>query len=443
MRHTRAPAAGGGAGSAGSAADAADAGGGDGDHRLSSAAPSEAHRRRPLGRCAQHPGGGSSAAAAADRGGGAVRPCSSGRSMAPPAEAREGDAKRGVRCEEMSLAARLAARDCATRREAPLRPLPRSWARALVKDSRDAPMAQLVATVSLTVVPFAFALFARQLPQRHAIGVAYVVPLVAIAFPRYLLMLHYSTHRPAFAIAPLRFYTHYLLPPLFGLPPGLYAAHHCAMHHVAANSWLADASSTERYYRGSVCSYLVYLLRFACTYVELPAAMLKAGRPAEAATCVAGTLLYILGVRALWTHVNAFAALWVFVVPACVALVALSFGNYSQHIFVDARRPHAARGHAYNCLAAADNAWTFNDGYHVVHHADSRCHWSEMPARFAEREAVEGAEDVLCFEGVFFFDGAGAMAVRCLPDRPSRSALVPRAPARVVVHATRERAHGP
>ena len=57
LRHAR-PAAGGGAGSA------ADAGGGDGDRRLSSAAPSEAHRRRPLGRCAQHPGGLFAAAAA-------------------------------------------------------------------------------------------------------------------------------------------------------------------------------------------------------------------------------------------------------------------------------------------------------------------------------------------------------------------------------------------
>ena len=38
----------------------------------------------------------------------------------------------------------------------------------------------------------------------------------------------------------------------------------------------------------------------------------------------------------------------------------------------------------YSCVAHADNQRSFNDGYHVQHHLNSRLHWSELPARFLQ-----------------------------------------------------------
>ena len=53
-------------------------------------------------------------------------------------------------------------------------------------------------------------------------------------------------------------------------------------------------------------------------------------------------------------------------------------------MFVNPKAPSSAHGMAYNCIACGDNAITFNDGYHIQHHLNSRTHWSELPLRFME-----------------------------------------------------------
>jgi hypothetical protein len=52
-----------------------------------------------------------------------------------------------------------------------------------------------------------------------------------------------------------------------------------------------------------------------------------------------------------------------------------SFGNYSQHIFVDPQRADDNYALTYCCINAADNQYSFNDGYHITHHLNARLHW--------------------------------------------------------------------
>jgi hypothetical protein len=59
-------------------------------------------------------------------------------------------------------------------------------------------------------------------------------------------------------------------------------------------------------------------------------------------------------------------------------------GHRSQHIFVDSADPSCDYRLAYNVVGCADNQRTFNDGYHIQHHLNSRLHWSELPRRFKE-----------------------------------------------------------
>ena len=66
-------------------------------------------------------------------------------------------------------------------------------------------------------------------------------------------------------------------------------------------------------------------------------------------------------------------------------------------MFVNPKAPGSAYGMTYNCIACGNNALTFNDGYHIQHHLNSRTHWSELPLRFVEslEEHVAQAGDHL------------------------------------------------
>ena len=62
-------------------------------------------------------------------------------------------------------------------------------------------------------------------------------------------------------------------------------------------------------------------------------------------------------------------------------------------MFIDGANPRSAYGLAYNVVNCADNQRTFNDGYHIQHHLNSRLHWSELPGRFRETLDAHAAED--------------------------------------------------
>merc|ERR1711879_324864 len=83
---------------------------------------------------------------------------------------------------------------------------------------------------------------------------------------------------------------------------------------------------------------------------------------------------------------------------------AMSFGNWSQHIFVnpsDAQNNYAL---SYNCIDTPVNKTTFNDGYHIIHHVNARLHWSEMPKYFYDNKEKHIRGGALTFRGLHFFD---------------------------------------
>jgi hypothetical protein len=86
-------------------------------------------------------------------------------------------------------------------------------------------------------------------------------------------------------------------------------------------------------------------------------------------------------------------------------------------VFINPDAPRHPAGLAYTCAACPDNARTYNDGYHATHHANSRTHWSELPARWA---ATLEEQDELDGEGGGEGGGGGARGVYLVGGRRGR-----------------------
>jgi hypothetical protein len=333
---------------------------------------------------------------------------------------------------------------------------PPRWVQArllpLLADARDAPLLFLLLNVAAVVPPAALALL--RAPPSHALGAAYLLLVYALFLQRFMLALHFSQHRSLFkpgawrgaatarrgactaaarharrrqaaaadarrfrarlppppaaehwalnAVAPV------LLAPFFGVPAPLYRLHHCVMHHGDGNAAPGDVSSTEPFQRDRPAHLLLYWLRYACfAALELPLWALRRRRDL-AAQAVLGLACYVGAYRAA-ASVNATAALWLVPAPFYVSSLALMFGNWSQHVFVNPAAPRAALGMAYTCVNHGDNQRTFNDGYHAGHHANARTHWSELPAAFMAAAPAHAAADAIVFQGVHFFEVGAAV----------------------------------
>lgn len=275
--------------------------------------------------------------------------------------------------------------------------------RHMLLDPRDEPLLLAIFNISVTVIPAAAALLL--LPPSNWLGLAYLVTMYVLWGARFLLAFHYSAHRRLFCedYSLLNYWNEWVLAPMFGIPCGVYTTHHCAMHHTEDNSeW--DLSSTEPYQRDNFLHFLAYWLRHAlCSLVELPLYCIRRQRWDLLGKLVLGGVLWITVVTAMY-GVAPVQTKWILIIPYLVTSFLLMFGNWSQHIFVDPTKPDSDYTLTYNCVAHADNQQTFNDGYHSIHHLNSRTHWSEMPQKFLDTIDKHGAENALVFRGIGFFE---------------------------------------
>jgi hypothetical protein len=285
----------------------------------------------------------------------------------------------------------------------------------LLVDKRDLPMLCLQLNIAEYIIPgvsFLYYINMMAAPPplwvRNILGLLYVIGNTLLFQERFILMLHYQSHRPVFQrnLDFMNSYVNWVLTPFYGIPSGVYKLHHVVMHHVENNHEL-DISSTETYQRDSLLHFLMYYARFALLiYTELPLYCIKTGRWEWLRRIICGVSCWAAGIFCLAKFVNFWATFWVFMVPVFVAFLAMSFGNFSQHIFVDPTRPDNNYALSYNCIDTFVNRRTFNDGYHVIHHYNARMHWSEMPGHFHSEKAQARhlEEGALTFRGIHFFD---------------------------------------
>lgn len=272
----------------------------------------------------------------------------------------------------------------------------------LLHNPKDTAIAYLFMNILLTTVPAAIVVFYL---NNNIAGILYVVFNYAVYLQRFLLALHYSEHRPLFAqFTMLNQIAPYVLAPLFGVPSGMYSLHHCIMHHTGNNIQSKDLSSTEPFARDSIPHFLLYWLRFAVLgLIELPVYAVKSKRWGTVLHCLLTEALSACCIYKLW-HVNPVGTFWIFIAPFLISTLALMLGNWSQHIFINPDCPSSCFSNTYICVDCPDNSKTFNDGYHVIHHLNSRLHWSEFPNRCLAKLNEAAKNRTLIFRGIGFFD---------------------------------------
>mmetsp|Transcript_13129 Transcript_13129/g.17943 ORF Transcript_13129/g.17943 Transcript_13129/m.17943 type:complete len:364 (-) Transcript_13129:45-1136(-) len=281
----------------------------------------------------------------------------------------------------------------------------KNWLTGLLTDKRDVPILYLFCNIYMIVIPSFCALYLA-LPSSHWLGAGYLVITYVLFLQRFILGLHYSEHRGLFQKngLPLNALAPYVLAPLFGIPSGLYRLHHCVMHHIENNGAAFDLSSTEPYQRNNILHFCLYWARFSIgSWFELPYYAFKRQRYDLCAQCLLAVSFYLGSVAALY-HFKPVQTLWTLIVPFMVTSFALMFGNWSQHIFIDPSNPESNYGLTYNCVDTPDNQKSFNDGYHIVHHINARCHWSEMPQKYLDSVQEYTKHDALVFRGLGFFE---------------------------------------
>ncbi len=273
------------------------------------------------------------------------------------------------------------------------------WIESMLVEPRDALFVRVALRSFFIVAPLQVALYVQ-----FSWWLAAVLWTVQIAWlaPPTILMLHNTMHRPFFKkprvmnrVVP------YAMSVLFGIPTG-YMEHHVGMHH-AENNLRADISSTMRYQRDSFLNWLVYFLRFFFfSHVELTRYFLKKKRPAMARRAIGSDLMHIALMGGL-CFLNWRATVAALLVPYLFMRMAMMWGNWGQHAFIDARRPGDSFVNSITCINSVYNQRCFNDGYHIGHHLKQTRHWSEMPADFEANIHRYAQEGCIVFKSIDFF----------------------------------------
>ncbi len=303
------------------------------------------------------------------------------------------------------------------------------WAARYLNDARDVTFVGLILEAIL-LAGAGVALWLSPAPLLWAAPI-YWLGAGAWALDRFTLMLHCTSHRPLFRPRH-RAFNHvipWFLGPFFGHAPNSYFAHHLGMHHREENL-PEDLSTTLHYRRDRFDHWLRYCLRFlAFGLLELSLYFYRKRRFKLLARVWLGEGVYWSLIFGL-LYLHPARTLVVFVVPLLAIRTLMMMGNWGQHAFVCAQHPEDAYRASITCINTRYNRRCFNDGYHVLHHLQPRCHWSDHPAEFERTLAEYGKHDSIVFDGIDFFQVWLLLMLRRWSTLASHFVALPGAPSR-------------
>ncbi|UPQ98061.1 putative fatty acid desaturase [Chloropicon primus] len=280
-----------------------------------------------------------------------------------------------------------------------------------LNDPRDKPLFNMLMNTCCVSIPLLVGLFAFAPNNKwgHLMGLGYFLTHYVLFLHSYILALHYSSHRRLMkkgcSLEWFNLMAPYILCPMFGIPSGMYYLHHIVMHHCHDNCIPYDMSSTEPYQRDNLLHFAVYWLKFWTTiFFELPRFAFRVKLYRLSFMSVVYQSLYFTYVYKTFRY-NPVVCIWGILVPFMFTQFMLAYGNFGQHQFVEPGKPSNYRS-TFNCLDCFDNTKSFLDGYHVLHHNNSRLHWSMFPETFMKQVDKMNEEKALSFVKIGFFEAS-------------------------------------
>lgn len=218
---------------------------------------------------------------------------------------------------------------------------------------------------------------------------AMVIPLyIAICVTSFqgAVSTHNAVHSPIFKQRALNKIWQVVLTLTYGHPVSSYVPGHNLSHHKHTQSNRDVMRTTKVRFRFHLLNILFFMLRAVPSIMKADSAYTKQMRTRHpkwfrqmvyelvALWSVTGVLLYLDWRKAL--------VLWV--VPHLYAQWGIVTMNMLQH---DGCDEHSEYNHSRNFIGKLVNWWTFNNGFHTIHHKTPGLHWSLTPEAHAKEIA--------------------------------------------------------
>jgi fatty acid desaturase len=189
------------------------------------------------------------------------------------------------------------------------------------------------------------------------------------------LIAHAHNHCPMFHSRAANQLFNLLLTPFFGFPVFVWVAGHNRQHHKFTNG-PGDPSAGWRLFHGHHLVSAIVTPLFVMVYEPVVGPFLvdawRRRRRLFVMYLLQLAVYAALGAAALAADWRGFV--WAFVLPGGFGLYALHYVNYIQHVHCD---PSSEFAHSRDWTGRLVNFFTFNQGFHTVHHNRPGAHWSE------------------------------------------------------------------
>jgi fatty acid desaturase len=241
---------------------------------------------------------------------------------------------------------------------------------------------------------------------------------------------HNALHSPPFKNRTFNRIFQVVLTLTYGHPVSAYVPGHNLSHHRYTQTDKDVMRTTKMRFRYNLFNILFFLLGVMPSVLKADSTYVKAMRTrspkwfrqymieATAFFGVSGVLLFLD-----WKK---FLLYWM--LPHTYAAWGIVTMNYPQHDGCDA---DSKWNHSRNFVGKLINWWTYNNGYHTLHHIQPGLHWSLLPAEHAKRVApyIDPRLDqksflAFCFKNYVFpgkrirYDGKPVVLPPPQPDSP-------------------------